>query len=102
MPWSEVEKVVPQAKAIAWDSCHKIYILLDDEQVKQMAAYGYDENKECGGSRLFTSKEMSPKEMLRWLHIWYDASCPLRFINSVRTVEGDPNAGFTGLITQFE
>ena len=27
---------VQEAKAIAWDTCHKIYVLMDDEQVQKM------------------------------------------------------------------
>ena len=35
-----VKERVSEAKAIAWDTCHKIYILMDSEQVDLMRGYG--------------------------------------------------------------
>ena len=83
---------VGSAKAIAWDTCHKIYVLLDDEQMAQMKEYGYDP--------LISSDEMKPSEMVKTLREWYEDSCGLRFISGVRTVQGDPNEGFIDLIPQ--
>ena len=37
-----VTERVSEAKAIAWDTCHKIYVLMDNEQVELMREYGYD------------------------------------------------------------
>lgn len=87
---------LPYAKAIAWDTCHKIYVLMDDEQVSKMREYEYDP--------IITKDEMSTQEMLTTLQKWYEDSCSLRFIQSVQTVaEGeDPNEGFDDLIGQFE
>jgi len=93
MSFDLVRERVPQAKAIAWDTCHKIYLLLDDEQVEITRGYGYDP--------LITSEEATPDEMMRKLEEWYDNSCSLRFINAVRTNHADPNAGFEQLIPQF-
>ena len=59
------------AKGIAFDTCHKIYILLDDTQAAQVAE-------------------------------WYMESCALRFVNAVKTVEGDANEGFIVVIGQGE
>ena len=100
MSWDMVEAVVKAAAppAIAWDGCHKIYVLMDDAQVTEMEGYGYNE----GGSVMIYARHASPSEMLTYLHTWYDDSCGLRFINSVRTVEGNPNDGFETLIGQFE
>lgn len=102
MPWDAVEAALPEAKSIAYDGCHKIYVLLDDEQTAQMEFYGYRENDMPGGSRLFLAEVMDKDAMLATLHDWWDRSCRLRFISSVRTNHADPNAGFTALITQFE
>lgn len=102
MSWEDVEAAVPKAKAIAFEGCHKIYVLLDDEAVVDMIVSGYWDNDTEGGSRLYTSAEMSPEIMLSQLHEWFTASCPLRFISSVETNEEDPNTGFTNLISQFE
>ena len=32
---------------------------------------------------------------------WYEESCGLRLVESVKTVADDPNEGFTELIPQF-
>jgi hypothetical protein len=91
--WEKVADATQTAKAIAFDTCHKIYVLMDDEQVELMIGYGYD----C----LITSQEASPEEFLSTLREWYDDSCGLRFINAVETNHRDPNEGFTNLIPQF-
>jgi hypothetical protein len=89
-----VRERVGGAKAIAWDTCHKIYLLMDDEQVETMRGYGYDP--------LITNKESTPEEMLTTLKEWYSSSCGLRFIQAVKTNHIDPNAGFESLIGQGE
>ena len=89
---STLEKV-REAKAIAWDTCHKIYILMDDEQVSQMIEYGYGED-------MLKAGDLTPNEMLDTLEDWYANSCGLRFIQAVRTVKGDPNEGFVNVIEQ--
>jgi hypothetical protein len=87
-----VEDYLDDAKAIAWDTCHKIYVLMDDEQVAQMREYEYDP--------LITKDEMSASEMLTTIKKWFEESCSLRFVNAVETNLIDPNAGFTTLIEQ--
>jgi hypothetical protein len=89
-----VKERVSEAKAIAWDTCHKIYVLMDDEQVELMREYGYDP--------LITKDQMTPDQMLTTLEEWYEESCSLRFINAVSTNHIDPNKGFESLIEQFE
>lgn len=90
--WAKVEVATQMAKGIAFDNCHKIYVLLDDTQMAQMKEWGYDP--------LLSSDELTPKEMLATIREWYNESCGLRFVNAVRTVEGDPNDGFIDLIPQ--
>jgi hypothetical protein len=92
--FDKVEEVIGEARGIAWDTCHKIYVLMDDEQMALMKTYGYDP--------LISADEMSADEMLETLKKWFDESCGLRFINAVRTNPDDPNEGFTDLIGQFE
>ena len=89
-----VRERVGDAKAIAWDTCHKIYLLMDDEQVEKMREYEYDP--------LITSEESDPYTMFETLKNWYDDSCGLRFIEAVSTNHKNPNAGFETLIGQFE
>lgn len=90
--WDKVEVAVEMAKGIAFDTCHKIYVLMDDEQMAQMEEYGYDP--------LIPSSSMTPEQMLTTIKQWYGNSCGLRFVQAVRTVEGDPNDGFISLIGQ--
>jgi hypothetical protein len=89
-----VRERVSEAKAIAWDTCHKIYVLMDNEQVELMREYQYDP--------LITKDEMTPEKMLATLEEWYEESCSLRFIQAVSTNHIDPNKGFESLIEQGE
>lgn len=90
-----VLKSVQEAKAIAWDTCHKIYVLMDDEQVQKMVEYGYKDD-------MLTKDELTTDEMMNTLEDWYANSCGLRFIEAVKTVKGDPNKGFTTIVGQGE
>jgi hypothetical protein len=92
MTFSKVEDYVQNAKAITWDECHKIYVLMDDEQVEKMHEYGYEP--------IITSSEADSGHMLDLLKEWYNESCGLRFIEAVATNNDDPNAGFETLIPQ--
>lgn len=82
--WAKVEEVLPSAKAMHFNGCHKIYLSMDDTEVEQMRRYGYD--------------VVEPN--LETLRGWFEESCSLRFINAVHTNEDDPNAGFVQLIPQ--
>jgi hypothetical protein len=88
-----VAERIGDAKAIAWDTCHKIYLLMDDEQVALMREYGYDP--------LITYDEQTNSEMLETVKKWYEDSCGLRFIDAVTTT-AEPNEGFETLIGQGE
>ena len=90
--WEDVESSLYGAKGIAFDTCHKIYVLLDDEQVALMREYEYE--------LIFTSEEKTPEQMLDTLKEWFEKSCALKFIQAVETNHADPNAGFTTLIEQ--
>lgn len=89
-----VRNRISEAEAIAWDNCHKIYILMDTEQVDLMRGYGYDP--------IITNEEMNPDDMLDKVKEWYEDSCSLRFIQAVSTNDIDPNLGFESLVSQFE
>ena len=92
--WGKVEVAVELAKGIAFDECHKIYVLMDDGQMAQMKEYGYDP--------LISADTTTPDEMLKTIKGWYATSCGLRFVSGVRSVDGDPNEGFIDLIGQGE
>lgn len=90
-----IELALINAKGIAWDECHKIYILQDDEQMRLMEEYGYD-------PLIWITSEQERHEAVETLVDWFGRSCGLRFISSVKTDEEDPNAGFFDVVRQFE
>lgn len=81
-----------EAKAIAWDNCHKIYVLMDNYQVELMRHYQYDP--------LITSDEMTPEQMSQQVAEWFEDSCGLRFVSAVNTYHSNPNEGFIEIIPQ--
>ena len=85
---------IGSAEGIAWDTCHKIYLLMDREQVELMRGYGYEP--------LITTDQMSADEMFEMVEDWYENSCSLRFIQAVSTNHINPNAGFESLVDQFD
>ena len=89
-----IVEATADAKGIAWDTCHKIYILMDWEQMDLMRSYEYDP--------LISSDQMSPDKMTNTIVKWYDESCGLRFVSAVSTNRDNPNAGFENVIGQFE
>lgn len=96
--WDTVHAALLGADSIAWDGCHKIYVLMDKEQTQEMRDFGYDDSGE-EGLRLVNG---DPDAALLVIQRWWRESCELRFVSAVRTVPGDPNEGFTNLIGQFE
>lgn len=86
--WVDVEEEVQYAHLIAWDGCHKLYLALDEREAEWFRTSDYE------------TIAGTPDEMLATLHLWYERSCPLRFIQSIVTNTDDPNAGFTTLIPQ--
>lgn len=80
------------AKGIGWDGCHKIYILMDDDQMDVMQNYGYDP--------LISSDLFTPNQMFKITQKWWDQSCGLKFISAVSTNEMSPI--FETLIAQGE
>jgi hypothetical protein len=89
--FDRVRETVETAKAIAWDTCHKIYVLMDAHQIELMREYDYEP--------ILTADDLSNEAMLDKLEEWYDESCGLRFISAVETNEvGDTI--FTSLVGQ--
>ena len=92
--WDKVGETLEDAKGIAFDGCHKIYLLMDDEQMSEMKLIGYDP--------LLSAEDYTASEMLETVRDWYEDSCGLRFVQAVHTNHEDPNAGFVSLIDQGE
>jgi hypothetical protein len=87
----ELLEYTKEAKGIAFDTCHKIYILMDDEQMNLMKEYEYDP--------LISSEDMDAEEMANTLLEWYKGSCGLRFIQAVSTTT-NPNDGYVDVVEQ--
>lgn len=85
--WERVEDAMTDARLVAWDTCHKIYLALDDTE-----AAWFREN--------YLVVEDTPEAMLETVRRWYDGSCFLRFVTGVRHNAADPNAGYVTLIPQ--
>lgn len=94
--YQAVREFTDEAKAIAWDTCHKIYILMDDKQVELMRSYGY--GNENDPDSLITSDKLDPKEMATVAMLWYKKACGLKFIEAVYS----DNRGFISIVEQFE
>jgi hypothetical protein len=97
---SALDEYTATAKAIAYDTCHKIYVLMDDEQVALMREYGYGDanDPDC----LITSDQMTPSEMSDRVALWFEGSCGLRFINAVYSDKAVGYEGFIHIVEQFE
>ena len=96
MSWEQVEAKLPDAKALVFDGCHKIYLSMDDEQTERFRSYGY--GADDGSELVLIADVASPIDRL---NRWWDRSCGLRFISAVVS-EGWGNDSFTPLIEQFE
>jgi hypothetical protein len=93
--FDKVETALETAKGIAFDTCHKIYVLMDEDQVELMRKYEYDEIRSI--------VDISKESMLELLKDWYASSCSLRFIQAVRTTSpDDEDSGYDDLIGQFD
>lgn len=92
-PWlAKVKEAVNTAVSIAWEGCHKIYIMSDETADADMIACGYDtvrvEDKDKAVAQLFE---------------WWEDSCGLRFINRIETTGGKiGNEQFFNVIPQFD
>lgn len=100
LDWDSVEAYIDEASGIAFDTCHKIYVIMDDKEVENMRGYGYGDEPDTDS--LVTKSEKTASEMFEIVQQWYADSCGLRFVQAVASVpEGtDPNEGFTTLIGQ--
>ena len=82
--WDIVEDMLDNSLGMYWDSCHKIYLAMDEVEKAQFAEYGYD----------YHAPDFDK------LKSWFEQSCGLRFVSAVFHNEKEPNAGFVGLIPQ--
>jgi len=85
-----VENAVKNAKLVAFDGCHKIYVAMDSHSAKELKGNGYTVLKD------------NPSTMLKAVIKWYKESCGLRFVQGMSHNNVNPNLGFVDLIPQFE
>jgi hypothetical protein len=95
----KVREYTDEAKGIAFDTCHKIYVLMDEEQVALMRSYGYGADDP---NAIATSEQLDPAEMATVVMTWYEKSCSLKFINAVYSDKSIGHEGFVDIVTQFE
>jgi len=72
-----MENIINEADSIAWDGCHKVYILMNKDQTDKMIDYEYD--------YLIKAKDSNPYDLLNTARSWYENSCYLKFIDVVYT-----------------
>lgn len=82
---------VEAAHSIAWDECHKIYILMDATQTEKMRGYGYPH---------VLTKDY-PVDFSNTIVGWFEDSCDLRFIAAVST-NAEGLEEFHSVVEQFE
>jgi elongation factor P hydroxylase len=95
-----LDEYTNEAKGIAFDTCHKIYVLMDDEQVALQRSYGYGD--EPDPDSLITSEQMTGDEMREQVMEWFNRSCGLRFISAVSTNPKFGDDGWVHIVSQFE
>jgi hypothetical protein len=83
-----VAEALDNAKLVAWDTCHKIYVALDDREARW-----YIDNE-------WTAFTGPPEAMLDQLEKWYHASCSLVFVDATKWDEENQNSKFYTLIQQ--
>jgi len=88
--FDRIDEYTADARGIAFDTCHKIYILMDEQQIDLMRQYGYDP--------LITADQMTPEQMSEQVMEWYKDSCSLRFVDAVYS----DNRAFVSVIYQGE
>ena len=82
-----VASYLENCAGITWDECHKIYILMDEEEVKRMEDFEYQ-----------VIKLATKRERMRLIKNWYKESCPLKFVDVISNIDGEEK--FTQAIEQ--
>ena len=90
---SPVQARVATCKAIAWDTCHKIYVIMDDKEVSKMIELGYEGD-------MLKASEHTPEILMNSILDWYANACDLVFITAVSSNPIDDNSGFEALVEQ--
>lgn len=78
-----LEEISADAVGLAWDGCHKIYVIEDEETFKEMKEMGFGEDHSSLLHLDELSKEGEDVTMATLAQMAYLNSCPLRFVNRV-------------------
>lgn len=100
--WNTIGERLKTARAIMFDGCHKIYLIMDNESLERLYELHYLAPTALEED-LKENPEAAREHMLGLLQEWYRNACGLRLISAISSVpEGaDPNEGFERLIRQF-
>lgn len=100
--WQQVEAHLAGCSGVAWDDCHKLYILADDAQVQLMAGHGYG-SADDGSILIERTPSTSTPALLDTVQDWFSFSCALRFITVLASGAGsaDDDTVFVDVIPQF-
>lgn len=90
-----VTKAIMDCEGVAFDGCHKVFILMDKAQMEKMRRLGYGDRTdiEKGDSRLMWAEDTPRSEMYDLVKEWYAKSCELKFIQSIKSTDDQEEFG---------
>ena len=100
-----VTEAVMDCEGAAWDGCHRIFILMDKEQVESRLDLGYGTRSdfELGDSRIVTATHgMKRSAILAIVKAWWEQSCELRFIMALDSADPTIEEEVGNIIAQGE
>lgn len=84
---------IAKSEAIAWDGCHKVYLLMDELQVHQF--------NEIGAYLITPTRDLRPNQWDEFIIDLWDKSCGLRFMDMISTDQYDRDQ-FVTLVPQSD
>lgn len=78
----EIESIVDDIVALAYDGCHKIYLALDQQEAESLRLLGYADDGHT--SEFLWAGQMDIVSILDTVQHWYYKSCGLVFISTVK------------------
>lgn len=92
-----VREYLTDAHSIAFEGCHKVYIMMSPEGTDRMRQIGYGDGTD--ESQLLLVSDLGIDKALDTLREWFVESCGLKFVQAVSGT-GDRNEDFTDVISQ--
>jgi hypothetical protein len=94
--WSKVEGFLAAADSVAYDGCHKIYVLADPEGTATQRGWGYGDGSDDSQLLMIADLTNPLDTVQQW---FYEDSCGLRFVNGIKGT-GEENEHYVRLIGQ--